>query len=87
LGSQNAECGSLAGDIQCDDGHKKTSCGLESGSRFPVSRLKEARWPNQPIGKFGTEDRLLMKFKDLESMWSSVPELYHQKSITYRKYR
>ena len=86
LGSQNAECGSLAGDIQCDDGHKKTSCGLESGSRLPVSRLKEARWPNQPIGKFGTEDRLLLKFKDLHAMWSSVPELYHQKSITYRKY-
>ena len=87
LGSQNAECGSLAGDIQCNDGHKKTSCGLESGSRFPVSRLKEARWPNQPIGKFGTEDRLLVKFKDLNIMRSSVPELYHQKSITYRQYR
>ena len=87
LGSQNTECGRLAGDIQCDDGHKKTSCGLESGSRFPVSRLKEARWLNQPIGKFGTEDRLLLKFKDLIFMRSSVPELYHQKSITYRKYR
>jgi hypothetical protein len=49
--------------------------------------LKEARWPNQPIGKFGTEDRLLVKFKDLIKMWSSVPELYHQKSITYRQYR
>ena len=87
LGSQNTECGRLAGDIQCDDGHKKTSCGLESGSRFPVSRLKEARWLNQPIGKFGTEDRLLLKFKDLIKMRSSVPELYHQKSVTYRKYR
>jgi len=87
LGSHNTECGRLAGDIQCDDGHKKTSCGLENGSRFPVSRLKEARWLNQPIGKFGTEDRLLMKFNDLFTMWSSVPELYHQKSITYRKYR
>jgi hypothetical protein len=87
LGSQNTKCGSLAGDIQCDDGHKKTSCGLESRSRFPVSRLKEARRPNQPIGKFGTEDRLLLKFKDLIIMRSSVPELYHQKSITYIKYR
>ena len=87
LGSQNTECGRLAGDIQCDDGHKETSCGLESGSRFPVSRLKEARRLNQPIGKFGTEDRLLLKFKDLDTMRSSVPELYHQKSITYRKYR
>ena len=87
LGSQNTECGRLAGDIQCDDGHKKTSLGLERGSRFPVSRLKEARWLNQPIGKFGTEDRLLVKFKDLNIMRSSVPELYHQKSITYRKYR
>jgi hypothetical protein len=67
--------------------HKQTSLGLKNRSHFPVSRLKEAQRLNQPIGKIGTEDRLLLKFKDLIFNWSSVPEVYHQISINNLEYR
>ena len=86
LRTENAECSGFAGNVQCDDTHGKTSYGLQSRSRFPFSRLKEAHRLNQPIGKFGTEDRLLLKFKDLYNMWSSVPVFYHYKTNNYRYY-
>jgi hypothetical protein len=87
LSSQNTECGGCTRNIQCYDMHKKTSLALRNRSHFPVSRLKEAHRLNQPIGKIGTEDRLLLKFKDLNKDWSSVPEVYHQISINNLEYR
>lgn len=44
LSSQNTERGSLVGDIQCTDGHEKTSCGLENISCFPDFRLKRREY-------------------------------------------
>ncbi len=74
--AKNRIVGRPARYINSYDTHETTS-RLRNGSPFPISRVNEAPWLNQPIGKIGTEDRLLSKFKDLDNMRSSVPEIYH----------
>ncbi len=66
-----------AGDIDSNDFHKRTSRSRKNNrSLCPISRVKKARRPNQPIGIMETEDRLLSKFENLNGMSSSVPRIY-----------
>lgn len=66
-----------AGDIDSNDFHKRISRSRKNNrSLCPISRVKKAQRPNQPIGMMETEDRLLAKLENLNRMLSSVPRIY-----------
>ena len=65
----------MEGNIDANDFHGRTSWSAQNDrSRHPISRVKEARGLNQPIGIMETEDRLLANLEGLDTMQSSVPK-------------
>lgn len=65
----------MEGNIDANDFHGRTSWPARNDrSLHPISRVKEARGLNQPIGIMETEDRLLANLEGLDAMQSSVPK-------------